>query len=511
MVETLLHKSFFQHIGKRPHQEDQCKLVSPFAQQRNLLLAVVCDGHAGSQASQFLMERFIAVLSDFISNCKQDGVRQYTTFMRHALRVCVDEWDAKCFGSDLAKIVDQKSKKAAFDARDTTRWESEGLESGSTLCTVLIDFACRQMHVLNLGDSRAAWVCSHKTIGETVDHKVRMHMPSVPGYTFSYGDGRIEDDLGMARAFGDNTFALFRIVSREPDVFTIDFGDGEARIVIATDGLWDWVKTQTVLYESYDDATALVQQNVSEFDDNITVIYMRIGAGIAPSEPPKEIDTLPTCARGRSRAVSPKRPLELKSNPHSSEIKRVEMKEETKATYRPEVKRVEMTEGTKSKPRTQSVTRKKPLASKMTQEEIDVVLAPFVASGKQNPHQERSKRANKKSNDVDRPKSPNKKSHDKNSNDVERPKSPNKKVHDKKSNDVERPKSPNTKLGDDKKSTYVERAKSPKKQSRESQERISKEGKKTAERTTTHSGAKKAPRTRKSANLTFDDLLQSLK
>ncbi len=152
--EFLLHKSSFQSIGIRKTQEDKFKIMFPFANQTNLILLIVCDGHFGLAATDFLINRFPILLETFITKCKTSGVTKYTTFMNQALQVCVEEWDYKCFGDKLYTINDQASKELFFLNRDVTRWRDLELESGCTICSILIDLTERKLHSLNLGDSK---------------------------------------------------------------------------------------------------------------------------------------------------------------------------------------------------------------------------------------------------------------------------------------------------------------------------------------------------------------------
>ncbi len=302
--------SEFQHIGQRPYQEDKIKVIKDFANQKNLTLIVVCDGHGGQKASDMLVSRYPEVLKQFFKNCK--GITtNYAALMGQALEQCVQEWDKHCFGSDLSSIVDKASKKKYFkEKRDQKRWKDEDLESGSTLCVVLFDQVSRKLYLLNLGDSRACWFIGEKLIGCTVDHSVPKVMTPIKNFPFKYGNGRIEDDLGMARSFGDNTKKLFRVVSRQPDLLTVKIGNMPARIVVATDGFFDFVTNHGALYDEVADAEEL-SKKVDDFDDNISIVYLKIPAGLGEVE--KEYAPL-QCAilkepppRYQSRSPSPKK------------------------------------------------------------------------------------------------------------------------------------------------------------------------------------------------------------
>ncbi len=275
--------SEFQHIGERPYQEDKIKIIRDFANQQNLTLVIVCDGHGGQKASDMLVKRFPDVLKSFFQSCK--GITtNYAGLMGQALEQCIQEWDKHCFGSDLSSIVDKQSKKKYFkEKRDHKRWKEEDLESGSTICCTLFDQVSRKLYILNLGDSRACWFIGEKLIGSTVDHSVPKIMTPIKHFPFKYGNGRIEDDLGMCRSFGDNTKKLFRIVSRQPDLLTVKIGNMPARLVVATDGFFDFVTNHGALYDEVNDATEL-SKKVETFDDNISIVYLKIPAGLGEVE-----------------------------------------------------------------------------------------------------------------------------------------------------------------------------------------------------------------------------------
>jgi len=307
MTDFILHHSTFQDKGTRERQEDRYKYIHPFFEQKNLCLIMVCDGHAGQTAAQFLIERFPDLLTLYLSQCKSSGNTNYTMFMAQALKTCVQEWDTKCFGDQLIKIKVKADRENFFQHYNRQHWEQHELESGSTLCCVLLDFYQRKLHMLNLGDSRCTWMVNGKQIGKTVDHVVSKHMPPNEDFPFFISqDGYINDYLSMSRSFGD--CRLFGNILRTPDLLSIDMGETESRLVVASDGFFDFADVgDTCLFEPFPNAEAICRQ-IPKFDDNITLQYIRIAPGVGPSSLILQEDNVPTCLNPvkATRAVSPK-------------------------------------------------------------------------------------------------------------------------------------------------------------------------------------------------------------
>ncbi len=308
--------SDFTHIGSRDYQEDRFRVLKNFAKRDELTLLVVCDGHGGKAAAIWLVDRFGEVLQDLV--IKNPANKKYTLLMKEALEKCVDEWDTKCFGDQLSKIKNKDDKKQFFQSRsskEVSRWQDNELESGSTICACLIDLSERMLHILHVGDSRVTWICDKKLIGSTVDHCVPTYMPPIENFPFVYGDGYVQDDLAMCRSFGDNTEKLFRVISRVPDLLVVQLGQSESRVVVATDGLFDSVTNHDVLYNELLDAKTIAHQ-VPKFDDNITVVYVKIPAMKMPQESKEK---QPIKDKPRSRKSIKKRTSEAPSSEKEQE------------------------------------------------------------------------------------------------------------------------------------------------------------------------------------------------
>lgn len=309
----MLHVTSFHHQGTRHEQEDRYKICSNFAGNKHLTLVYVCDGHGGYKAAEFLNARYETVLCELLTKC--DSYSNYTVLMSQAFTVCVQEWDRSCFGN--IKFEKHADKVAFFAQRDNKKWTEEQLESGTTFCAALIDSKERRLNILNIGDSRAVWICNYdKLIGSTVDHSVPLVMEPIPNFPFTYGDGYICEELAMWKSFGDNTLACTNVVSKIPDCLCVKLLNGPARLVVASDGFFDWVSNHGALYDEFADAATLAKQ-IPNFDDNVTIIYVKI-AGLEKEE---RKEPLPVCAQPKSRS-----PARGKNNPPETHKKKVTVK-----------------------------------------------------------------------------------------------------------------------------------------------------------------------------------------
>lgn len=181
----------------------------------------ILDGHGGAQVSNYLALHFADMLRVRIRQSK----RTHST-------------------EDIIKmaIEDAERKLAAMNCSHV----------GSTFCSIFIDRAAHEMIIVNLGDSKLMQVAcepngmlstaflttSHKT---TNFEEVRRIMMS-GGMVFN---GRVGGKLNVTRSIGD--FALKKFgVSSEPEVHRYSF-DASSVILLASDGVWDFVNVDDVL------------------------------------------------------------------------------------------------------------------------------------------------------------------------------------------------------------------------------------------------------------------------
>src|SRR6185295_19056165 len=92
----MLQISSFCDQGKRKEQEDRFKIIKSFAGNKHLTLLIVCDGHGGQAAANWLIDCFPIYLCDTVTKAKSSD--KYGLLMKQTLERCVQEWDKMCFG-----------------------------------------------------------------------------------------------------------------------------------------------------------------------------------------------------------------------------------------------------------------------------------------------------------------------------------------------------------------------------------------------------------------------------
>jgi len=144
-------------------------------------------------------------------------------------------------GVDLSKVLDMSS--------------DPGASSGCTaVVTLLRD---KQLFVANAGDSRCVVSRGGRAIEMSIDHK-----PEDPeertriekaGYKVTL-DGRVSGGLNLSRAIGDHAYkkttslpAKEQAITALPDIRTLMLEDQDDFMVIACDGIWNFMSSQDVV------------------------------------------------------------------------------------------------------------------------------------------------------------------------------------------------------------------------------------------------------------------------
>jgi len=341
----MLHITKYQSLGGRDEQEDRFTVIEKFAKLDYLTLCLVCDGHGGKQASTFLVQNYPVELEKLIvehiqyhkkhdtqpkDKSESNAPKKSTLciLMEQALAKCVAIWGHMCYGDVYPTLKTKVEVEAYFNTKaKELKFEQEGKTAGSTLIAMLVNLRKSKAYVLNLGDSRATWKVENTGIMQTTDHNIpRKSKEERPGFDYVIKDGRLQGDLIMSRAFGDHQKNLTGRVRQDGDSYEFDFSKLTFRAVIASDGLFDILSNQQVLFEEFDDATEIAQRgfevitekaceeeektqlalgntkfNVEKFrakfkpvyPDNCTVIYIKLKQ--ENTEPPQtttEVDKL---------------------------------------------------------------------------------------------------------------------------------------------------------------------------------------------------------------------------
>jgi protein phosphatase 1L len=119
-------------------------------------------------------------------------------------------------------------------------------DDGSTAISCLI--VNKTLFVANVGDSRAVLCSNGKAIEMSSDHKPnrpdeRERIEKLGGRIIHYGTWRVEGVLAVTRAIGDRR--LKKYVSAVPDIRTKELSEGDDYLILATDGVWDVLSSQT--------------------------------------------------------------------------------------------------------------------------------------------------------------------------------------------------------------------------------------------------------------------------
>jgi serine/threonine protein phosphatase PrpC len=143
------------------------------------------------------------------------------------------------------------------------RSNSSGLKAGSTATILLYDHSTGQVCVGNAGDTRAVLSRLHTAVDLSRDMKASdpLEVARVLRNGGTVSNGRVLGSLAVARALGDCQLKYINkaAVIPNPEITSFQFQSDDAFIVIASDGLWDVMSSQTVVDTVW---TALTEQNL---------------------------------------------------------------------------------------------------------------------------------------------------------------------------------------------------------------------------------------------------------
>lgn len=244
--------SAFSMQGRRKYQEDR---VSAYELSPGYHFLIVCDGHGGDGASEYFMREVLK------------GVRHDMTGLDIValIRKAEGVWDQR-FLRGCQPPRTERVRNAMFDRlppADT---------SGTTLAAALI--GPDRMHVVNVGDSRVAWIGEDGIVYDTHDHKPRAEdLGPIPGNVVSVrGVDRVNGVLAVGRALGDNVRELMGTLSSTPDVYEVV--PAPAWVGVATDGVWDVMKTVDS-YGHSAESLCLYADQLGSTDNISAAVYKR--------------------------------------------------------------------------------------------------------------------------------------------------------------------------------------------------------------------------------------------
>ena len=197
--------------GRRPANEDRVSVTPCMNGNSSLNFYGVYDGHSGDQAAEFASAQIPSLVSKALK-----------------LKTEVNEMEAlELFNS-------------TFKACDS---QLQGVEAGTTACTALV--SREMLFVASTGDSQAVLCRQGSPVLLNTPHKLtdleRRRVESHGGKIESVdGVDRINGVLNMSRALGDCTFKQFGVIP-DPSVVSRQLMKGDDFLLLATDGLWNFV------------------------------------------------------------------------------------------------------------------------------------------------------------------------------------------------------------------------------------------------------------------------------
>ena len=182
----------------------------------------------------------------------------------------ISEYISKFLPQKLNSIKKDESIKSVFLSLQNTLLNSNITKIDSSLsgttCTSLI-ISQEKIISMNLGDSRAILARyengAYNVINLSRDHKLNEHdemkrIINQGGIIKQYYDNKIKENVGpqrvflnnseipglaMSRSFGDSIAHNIGVIS-EPEIFRFNYNGNEKFIVIATDGIWQFIDSE---------------------------------------------------------------------------------------------------------------------------------------------------------------------------------------------------------------------------------------------------------------------------
>nr|XP_008196003.1 PREDICTED: 205 kDa microtubule-associated protein [Tribolium castaneum] len=232
--------------NKRRRMEDRHVVVPDLNTMFNLQEAspssyyAIFDGHAGHDAAAYSsahLHQFLAESKHFVANPEQALI------------------DAFC----------------KTDALFIDKCNVERFNSGTTAVCALLRPKEKTLYIAWVGDSQALLVNQGRVLQCVNPHKPcrsdeRERIEKEGGYVCYWGTWRVNGQLAVSRAIGDAEYKPYVIAV--PDIREIPLDGGEDFLILACDGLWD--------YLSEDDAARTVYEMVCSNPDKTDLISERL-------------------------------------------------------------------------------------------------------------------------------------------------------------------------------------------------------------------------------------------
>jgi protein phosphatase 1L len=218
-------KIYFTSIkGRRVSNEDKHNIILNINEEKSNLNNInffgVYDGHGGSYVSRYL----------------ESNISNY--YMNKKFSPPFDE----NFHNKVFELVQNQLLKSTY-----------GYSNGSTCLLNLMYRYNNEIHmnIVNLGDSRLTIVYSNWSSKQvTTDHKPdepneKSRLEKMGGEVYKDSESVFRiGDLSLSRAFGDGDNAPY--ISQKPDIFIKKITPHTKYIVMACDGLWDVIESESL-------------------------------------------------------------------------------------------------------------------------------------------------------------------------------------------------------------------------------------------------------------------------
>ena len=287
----VLMTSIFASHALRLKGEDGLRVERLHIGGDAVLCAVVVDGHGGHEAALFVVD--------------------------HIIEFIIEETHADASGSALSQALE-----LAFQRLHVLLCEDDQHTSGTTATVCLINETRGEVTTGHVGDS-AAILCAATTtllpaipltgehrLADSEDERARVVASGGKlGHATIYGQpaGPLRAFPGgvcCARALGDRDCGPF--LSAVPDITVMPFPEGNACVLIASDGVWDAIPRETAI------KTALKAKDVRQAAERIVSKALRAKGlrdditcvCIVSGRNPKEVDSSSSDGQGATQGSS---------------------------------------------------------------------------------------------------------------------------------------------------------------------------------------------------------------
>lgn len=254
--------------GRRRYMEDTYCAYENIDGEGSEAYFGVFDGHGGRKAADFAAQNL------------------YNYMATDAL-----------FGTNVAEAVGKAFRKA--DETFVELAEREQLRDGTTAVAAYI--RGDKLWVANVGDSRAVLCRQGVAVPMSEDHRPNIESEQARierngGTVLHIGSWRVEGVLAVTRAIGDKD--LKKCVTADPHIKELELQSDDELLVLASDGLWDFMSNQEVVDQARQHpdpsvaAKALVDEALARGSgDNITVLVVNVAEYVAGSVSSPQIES----------------------------------------------------------------------------------------------------------------------------------------------------------------------------------------------------------------------------